>query len=256
MQKIVLKEISKKYNDKYVLKDIDLTIKKGESIGIMGESGSGKSTLARLLVGLEKYDEGNIFIDDKEYLKLNKKELNDKRRSLQLVFQNSTFAVNPKFTVKDVLLEPIKILYNNFSSAEADKKIQDILQKLELEHIDLNQKARSLSGGQLQRLCFARALIVEPDMLVLDETLSGLDPVVQQKVIKLLKELRKELNLTYIFIAHNFYACYNLCDRVVVLDKGKKVDEITFEGDYAIIHNEISEKLVVNDDPDIPYKLV
>ena len=107
MQKIVLEKLSKKYNDRYALQDIDLSIVKGESIGIIGESGSGKSTLARILVGLEKYDSGSIFIDGKEYTKLNNQELREKRRSLQLVFQNSIFAVNPNFTVKDVLMEPI-----------------------------------------------------------------------------------------------------------------------------------------------------
>ena len=254
MQKIVLEKLSKKYNDRYALQDIDLSIVKGESIGIIGESGSGKSTLARILVGLEKYDSGSIFIDGKEYTKLNNQELREKRRSLQLVFQNSIFAVNPNFTVKDVLMEPINILYKNFSISDSDKKIKNILKKLELENIDLRQKARSLSGGQLQRLCFARALIVEPNMLVLDETLSGLDPIVQLKVLKLLKELRKELNLTYIFISHNFYSCYKLCDRVVVLDKAKKVDEISFEGDFAVINNKISEKLIIEDDAEIPYK--
>lgn len=255
MKNIVLNEVSKYYDNKCVLNNISFEIEKGKSIGIIGESGSGKSTLARILVGLENYSSGQILIDGKKYSNLTKEELVNKRKNLQLVFQNSSFAVNPNFTVKEVLLEPINIIYKDkFSKQEIDEKITDILTKLDLENINLNQKALSLSGGQLQRLCFARALIIEPDMLILDETFSGLDPVIQIKMIKLLKKWKNDFNLTYILISHNFYACYHLCDKIIVLNQGEKIDEIEFDKNDVVINSTITEKILLEDDIDIPYK--
>lgn len=223
---IFIDNIDKSYNGKYVLKGITLEIHHGECIGIMGESGSGKSTLGRLIIGLEHPDLGNIYYNQKTVDSLTGEERQELRKEVQIVFQNAFGAVNPNFTVKEVLLEPLVVMgKKEYTDLEKIELMTKIMERVGLGHINFEQKARSLSGGQLQRLCIARALIVKPDVIIFDESLSGLDYLVQKEILQLLGEIKDQLDITYIFIVHDFLLAYYLCDRVVILNKGK-IEEI------------------------------
>ena len=156
-----------------VVKDCDFTVQKGEIIGLMGESGSGKSTLAKLLIGLEKPSQGEILLDGQPY------SVKKSGVRILLVFQDSLHSVNPNFTVEQVLTEALP-------KDVTREEIEAILEDVGLDKSFLSQPARQLSGGQLQRICIARGLLLKPDVLIFDEALSGLDPIVQGRLLRLL----------------------------------------------------------------------
>lgn len=225
---IVINKINKSYGHQQVLKDISFTIPRGKCIGIMGESGSGKSTLGRIVAGIEKSSSGEILINNKI-----RKEHHNYEFVMQVVFQNAKAAVNPNFTVQEVLQEALKFAikqakyqrftkaFHSYTQKEIETYYEELLKSVELEDIDYAQLATSLSGGQLQRLCLARALMLEPDLLILDEALSGLDPLVQQEMLKLLAKIRTEQNMTMFFIAHDLQAVYYLCDALHFMHQGE-----------------------------------
>ena len=190
-----------------VVKDCDFTVHKGEIIGLMGESGSGKSTLAKLLLGLEKPSQGEILLDGQPY------SVKKSGVRILLVFQDSLHSVNPNFTVEQVLTEALP-------KDVAREEIEAILEDVGLDKSYLNQPARQLSGGQLQRICIARGLLLKPDVLIFDEALSGLDPIVQGRLLRLLYDLWEKYQLTYLFISHDFKLSYALCHRILVMADG------------------------------------
>lgn len=242
-----LENISKSYEDCKILDDISVEISEGKSIGIMGESGCGKSTLSRIIVGLEDIDCGKIFVNDEPIKTLTKNSEQFSKKDIQMVFQNAFAAVNPKFSVEDVLFEPLKIFYKKEVDTESRiDKANEMLAMVGLSGVDLKQKARSLSGGQLQRLCIARSLMIEPRILILDEALSGLDYLVQKQILELLGDLKDKLGLTYVFIVHDFLLCYYLCDFLIVMDKGKIVDKIDLTADKIEPNDHISEHLLAD----------
>ena len=245
MTKLVINNVNKYYNKKLILSNINLSVSERECVGIMGESGSGKSTLAKLIVGLELLDEGDMILDGISYKSLSKKEMKKIYRKVQMVFQNALGAVNPRFTIEEILLEPLRIHYKKtLSYEEMKKRAKDLLEKVGLRAEFLSRKATELSGGQLQRVCIARALILEPKIIVFDESISGLDPVVQQQILELLAELRETMNLTYVFISHDFEACYYLCDKVVIMENGEIKDVISDLDSPIVINNERVKKIV------------
>ncbi len=242
---LVVDNLSQAYGSHLVLKNISFKLKRGHALGIMGESGSGKSTLARFLIGLEKAGRGDISWNGVYYSKMNKEELRQRHREMQIVFQDAFSAVNARFTVEDVLYEPLHIFYGKKIKAdEKREKALKVLDYVELSGVDLKKKAHFLSGGQLQRLCLARALIVEPQLLILDESLSGLDPLIQLEILNLLARLKKELNLTYIFIAHDFLSCYYLCDQIIILDQGEIIEYIDDLDKELELKHEKSKKII------------
>ena len=242
-----LENISKSYEDCKILDKISFEISEGKSIGIMGESGCGKSTLSRIIVGLEDIDCGKIFVNDEPIKTLTKNSEQFSKKDIQMVFQNAFAAVNPKFSVEDVLFEPLKIFYKKEVDAESRiDKANEMLAMVGLSGVDLKQKARSLSGGQLQRLCIARSLMIEPRILILDEALSGLDYLVQKQILELLGDLKDKFGLTYVFIVHDFLLCYYLCDFLIVMDKGKIVDKIDLNADEIEPNDHISEHLLAD----------
>lgn len=217
-----IENITKKYKDKTVLRGISFAVSQGESVGIMGESGSGKSTLIKIIAGLSTFSGGEIYMDEMPYSEIIKKDMKQIYRNIQLVFQNAHGAVNPKFTVKDVMLEPLNIMYKSKLKHEEKLKIaKENLNLMKLAQVDFNQKACSLSGGQLQRVCIARALMLKPKLLILDEALSGLDPLVQDEILQMLCDLREKTNISYIFVAHDANICECICDRIFLIEKGE-----------------------------------
>lgn len=245
MKKLVIENVSKHYDRKAILSKINLSISQNECLGIMGESGSGKSTLAKLLVGLEHFDEGNIVFNEISYKNINKKQLSLIHRKIQLVFQNAFGAVNPKYTVEEVLTEPLKIHYKKeITYDEMKKRAEIFLEKVGLNPEFMSQKAIQLSGGQLQRICIARALILEPEIIIFDESVSGLDPIIQEQILELLGSLKETMNLTYIFISHDFEACYYLCDKIVIIENGEIADIIENLDSPVIIKNERIKRIL------------
>lgn len=240
---IKITEMSKRYGKIKVLDKISFSVEKGSCVGLMGESGSGKSTIARLLVGLEPYDAGKIEYNNMDYRGMNALQIKKRKRQIQLVFQNASGAVNPNFSVFDVLTEPLYLFERTLSKEEKRSRAQEMLIQVGLEKVSLTQRARQLSGGQLQRVCIGRALMLKPEVLVLDESLSGLDPLVQRQMLRLLGDLKTKYGLTYIFIAHDFSACYYLCDKIVVMDAGKIVETLE-DLDNLKITSPITEKLM------------
>lgn len=226
--------VVKQYGKQNVLNHCTFSIAEQESVGLMGLSGSGKSTIAKLLLGLEKINSGTIVVNDKPYHYSNKQnEIN-----IQIVFQDSYKSVNPHFTVYDILLESV----HNDTLKYDD--IIHILSEIGLDETYLTLKSGQLSGGQLQRVCIARALLQNPNVIIFDESLSGLDPIIQGQILKLLQQLKEKYQFTYIFITHEYEICYAICDRILVLNKGKIVEEVTdFSNDF-ISKTDISKELI------------
>ena len=245
MKKLVIENVSKHYDKKAILSKINLSVSQNECLGIMGESGSGKSTLAKLLVGLESFDEGNIIFNEISYKNINKKQLSLIHRKIQLVFQNAFGSVNPKYTVEEVLTEPLKIHYKKeLSYEEMKKRAENFLEKVGLNPEFMSQKAIQLSGGQLQRVCIARALILEPEIIIFDESVSGLDPIIQEQILELLGSLKETMNLTYIFVSHDFEACYYLCDKIAIIENGEIADIIENLDSPVIVKNERIKRIL------------
>ena len=209
MKAVEFINITKKYGGQGVLNSFFLDVDKGKCLAIMGESGSGKSTIAKIIIGLEKPNSGEVKIFDKD---------------IEFLFQNSYNALNPRMTVEDLIYEPLQF------STDIDVKdkrefILELLNQVELAPELLTRRRDELSGGQLQRVCLARALSTKPQIMIFDESLSGLDPLVQDKILDLLYKIQKEYQLTYIFISHDFRLCYFLADRIILIDNGKIIED-------------------------------
>lgn len=227
-----IENLSKSYGKQEVLSNINIELNENECLGIMGESGSGKSTLAKLLVRLEKEYTGMITYENIKYEKLTNVDILRLNKEIQFVFQNSLNAVNPKYTVEKIMLEPLEIHQKNMPKEKKIEKIIEMLRHVGLSEDYLKYNPRNLSGGQLQRVCIARALILEPKIIIFDESLSGLDPLIQVQILELLAKLKDEWNLTYILISHDFEACYYLCDKIVLFKNGKLVKTFTEIDNY------------------------
>ncbi|MDK9357504.1 nickel import ATP-binding protein NikE [Lelliottia sp. V106_10] len=210
----------------WVLDDVALSLKTGETVALLGRSGCGKSTLARLLVGLESPSQGEVFWQGESLSTLNRARQKAFRREIQMVFQDAISAVNPRKTVSEILREPMRHLLS-LSKTEQLARARELLQAVELDDSLLNQRPPQLSGGQLQRVCLARALAVEPRLLILDEAVSNLDLVLQANVIRLLKKLQQQFGTACLFITHDLRLVERFCDRVMVMEEGKIVETQT-----------------------------
>lgn len=208
-----------------VLSNISLAVNEGESVALLGSSGCGKSTLARLMIGLESPTCGDIRWRDRPVSALKGEDLRAFRRDIQLVFQDAISAANPRRTVREILREPLRHLLR-LTGAEQDERITRVMAATELDSALLNQRPPQLSGGQLQRVCLARAMIVEPKLLVLDEAVSNLDLVLQANIIRLLKKLQQEYHTACLFITHDLRLVERFCQRVMVMDKGEIIETL------------------------------
>ncbi|NRE86929.1 nickel import ATP-binding protein NikE [Klebsiella michiganensis] len=225
--------ITHQYTDLKVLKEVSLALKSGETVALLGRSGCGKSTLARLLVGLESPTEGSVCWRGEPLSGLNRAKQKAFRRDIQMVFQDAISAANPRKTVREMLREPMHHLLS-LTKSEQLARASAMLKAVDLDDSVLDKRPPQLSGGQLQRVCLARALTVEPKLLILDEAVSNLDLVLQADVIGLLKKLQQQFGTACLFITHDLRLVERFCQRVMVMDEGQIVeiqdvgDKLTF----------------------------
>lgn len=203
---------------------ISFEIFKNKTLGIVGESGSGKSTLAKTLIGLQQPSSGDILWDGKNIQNFSQTELTDFRKSVQYIFQNPDSALNPRLTIQQALMEPRRIHFHETES-ETLKKAIEIIELVGINKNELSKYPHQFSGGQKQRMVIARALMMEPQTLILDESVAALDVSVQAQVLNLLNDLKEQLQLTYVFISHDLSVVQYFCDDILVLNKGK-IEEI------------------------------
>lgn len=203
---------------------VSFSVEDGKCVGLVGESGCGKSTLGRLITGLESPDAGNILFKGVSICEKNKRSFKF-CRNIQMVFQDSFDAVNPRFTAGQIVEEPL-INLKKMSQAERTGQVEKLLEQVGIPVGEKNKYALEFSGGQLQRVCIARALASDPSLIVLDEPLSSLDVSVQAQILNLLRDIKEERNLSYILISHDLEAVYYLADSLVVMYGGQVMEQI------------------------------
>ncbi|MDR2406272.1 MAG: dipeptide/oligopeptide/nickel ABC transporter ATP-binding protein, partial [Deltaproteobacteria bacterium] len=207
-----------------VLKNISLNIGEGESLGLLGASGSGKSTLGRLILGLEKPDSGSILYYGKPLSDLHGTEKENWRKEVQVVFQNSHGAVNPRFTARRIIGEPLKNFFR-LSKSQIISRVGELMEKVGLDGAQQDKLPHQFSGGELQRICIARAMSSRPKLVVLDEAVSSLDMGSQGLVLDLLERARDATGASYLFISHDLRVIFKLSDKLAVMHDG----EISFQ---------------------------
>lgn len=200
---------------------VSFQLNRGETLGIVGESGCGKSTVARTLLLLEKADNGIAEFDGKDLFKLGGQQLKETRLRIQVVFQDPYASLNPRMTVNDILTEPYKIHPEILPRTKWPDRVRELLEQVGLRAEYARRYPHEFSGGQLQRIGIARALALNPDVVILDEPVSALDVSVQAQVVNLLEALQKELGVAYIFIAHDLSIIRHISHRVAVMYLGK-----------------------------------
>ncbi|HEX5595086.1 MAG TPA: dipeptide ABC transporter ATP-binding protein [Micromonosporaceae bacterium] len=203
---------------------INLQLRRGETLGIVGESGCGKSTLAKLLVGLEKPTSGSIRVRGQDLTKAKGAALRRARRNIQLVMQDPYTSLNPRMTVGDIIAEPFEIHPDVVPREGRRKRVQELIDLVGLNPDHINRYPHQFSGGQRQRIGIARALALNPEIILCDEPVSALDVSIQAQVINLLERLQAELKLSYVFIAHDLSVVRHIADRVSVMYLGKIVE--------------------------------
>ncbi len=212
--------LSPKKDSELVLKNINLDIKKGEIVSLVGESGCGKSTLANCILKLITPEKGEIYFENENILNFNKKETFEYRKKIQMIFQNPYSSLNPKMKIKETLMEPL-IIHKEENKKE---RINEIIELVGISKADLEKYPHEFSGGQRQRIAIARALILKPKFIVADEPVSALDVSICASIINLLIDLREKLNLTILFISHDLNLVRYLSDKIAVMNKGEIVE--------------------------------
>lgn len=211
---IQVKNITKKYNNNTAVDNVSLIVEQGESLGLVGESGSGKTTLARLILKLIEPDSGTITYNN----------IQDIRRDCQIVFQDPQTSLNPRIRIGEAIGEPMRIQKVESRQLKVESRIKELLEMVRLPAEYASRYPHALSGGERQRVGIARALASQPKFLILDEPVSALDVAIQVDILQLLRKLKEELKLTYLFIAHDLNVIGYMCDRIAVMNKGRLVE--------------------------------
>lgn len=241
--KVYFKGKNKKSGSVKAVDDVSFEIMRGETFGVVGESGCGKSTLGKTLIRLLEPTEGQIFLEDREISKLKGNDLKQMRKEAQIIFQDSSACLNPRRTVKQILMEPFEI-HKMKGEIDVEARIMELLQLVGLDAYHLSRYPHELSGGQKQRIGIARALALNPKLIICDEAVSALDVSVQAQVLNLLQELKEKLGLTYFFISHNLNVVYQVSDRVAVMYLGRIVEIADYAQLYEKRYHPYTEALL------------
>ena len=204
------------------VQDVNLTLRRGETIGIVGESGSGKSTLARLIIRLIQADKGEVLLHGTDFLKLNSRQVRSERKRIQMVFQDPFASLNPRYKVGRIIAEGM--LLRGTPKIEAGRRVNELLDLVGLDRKSADRFPHEFSGGQRQRIGVARALALDPEILIADEAVSALDVSVQAQVLLLLADIRDRLNLSMLFITHDLCVAAQVCDHIMVMREGEVVE--------------------------------
>lgn len=233
MYLLQLKDINKTYELKmgifkrnkgiHALRDVSFCMNENSCLGIVGESGSGKSTLGKVILGLEVPEKGEIIFEGKSINNLNSAGIRKIRKDINAVFQDCHGSVNPRFTVKDIIGEPLKN-HLKLSYDEEKKQIYNLLETVGLKSEHINKYPHELSGGQIQRVCIARAISLKPKLIIMDEAVSALDVSIQAQILNLMKDLQNEFKLSYIFISHDIEVVNYICDEIMFMKDGRTVE--------------------------------
>jgi len=256
-----LKNVSKSYNiggatlgkpEKLKVADnICLTLDQGMCLGLVGESGSGKSTLGKMILGLERPDEGEILFEGKNLFLLNKKERKLVRRQIQTVFQDCYSSLNPRWPIYESISEPLKN-FERLHVSEEKKKVQELLVAVGLKPEDMTRYPHQFSGGQLQRVSIARAIALKPKLVVLDEAVSSLDVLIQHQILQLLVELKEQFLLSYLFISHDLMAVQSISDQLAVMFKGQIIETLSGKDKLTSMKHPVSRQLLASILPNHP----
>lgn len=203
--------------------DVSLVVRKGETLGLVGESGCGKSTLGRTLIRLYEPTAGEIKFHNKDFLTLSGKELRSIRKNIQMIFQDPYASLDPRMTVGQVIEQPF-VIHNLLTKSEREKRVKELLELVGLRPSHINRYPHEFSGGQRQRIAIARAIALNPELIICDEPVSALDVSIQAQILNLLEDLQQKLGLTYIFISHDLSVIEHVCDRIAVMYLGKIVE--------------------------------
>ena len=230
---------------KTVLNDVSLSLEQGKCLGIIGESGSGKSTLGRIITGIEKADSGIVEFEGKN---IHQKENRNVKNDISVVFQNYVSSVNPRFSVAQIIAEPLiissQVNKNKIDKKKIDEEVEKLIKIVGLSEEFLERFPNELSGGQLQRVCIARAIVTKPKFILLDEAVSSLDVSTQVEILDLLQKLKKEYNLSYIFITHDLLTITYICDSVIFFKDGKIEEKINDIRNLKNIKKDYSKRLL------------
>jgi nickel transport system ATP-binding protein len=203
-----------------VLNDVSISIEPGQCLGLLGSSGAGKSTLGKVILGLEKPQQGEVVFQGENLYKADSAVRRQLRRDLQVVFQDCHSSVNPRMNAEQIIAEPLQN-FARLSPQELKRTVGSLLEAVGLSADDMGKRAHQFSGGQLQRISIARAMALKPKLIVLDEAVSSLDVVTQARILELLKRLKQENGLSYLFITHDLKAAFALSDAIVVMEQGR-----------------------------------
>ncbi|MBP6456566.1 MAG: ABC transporter ATP-binding protein, partial [Chitinophagaceae bacterium] len=236
---------SKNKNAFHALKDINLIVKKGETLGLVGESGCGKTTLGKAIIGLEKYSSGEILFQEKSISSFSKNDWKAYRRKVQLIFQDPYSSLNPRINIGEAIKETMDV-HHLFDKKIREEKVIELLQKVGLQADFYKRYPHEFSGGQRQRISIARALALQPEVLICDESVSALDVSVQAQVLNLLVSLREEFQLTYLFISHDLGVIKHISDHIAVMQKGELVEYNDAENLYSNPKNNYTKALLEN----------
>ena len=211
----------------HAVDNVSFEVNKNETVGLVGESGCGKTTLGRAILGLVKPTSGNIVFNGKNIAAYNEKEMRVVRKELQIVFQDPYGSLNPRLSIGDAISEPMKVHYPGINKNTRKEKTVHLLEQVNMNGDVFNRYPHQFSGGQRQRICIARALALEPNFLIFDESVSALDVSVQAQVLNLINDLKAKYNFTSIFISHDLSVIHYISDRVMVMNKGKIIEQGT-----------------------------